>query len=148
MRQGAERESRLFRLLLASLDCTRCFRDPRSPLESRPGALSIIKWIWCSPRQPGCSRLQKPLYPAGVDQSCKMFKRAVVSGLGIIREAASGQFPHPEVIDQTLTANAFFTARFVRAIAPQQILFLSAFHKTFPPPPKFAVKHGLLFGML
>jgi len=67
------------------------------------------------------------LYPAFGYQFRKMFKRPVVGSFGVFRKTAGRQRPAVQMIGDTVAANSFSTARFIRAVAFIQIFFFFAF---------------------
>jgi len=50
------------------------------------------------------------------DQPCKMFKRAVISPFGIIRETAGRKLPAFQMITDTFTADSLTRTRIIAAI--------------------------------
>jgi hypothetical protein len=57
-----------------------------------------------------------------------MLKGTIKGGFSITGKTARWQLPHPQVIAETLAANALALTRFVGAITSLQILLLTAFH--------------------
>jgi hypothetical protein len=70
-----------------------------------------------------------------------MFERPVVRFLGILREAAGGQFPALEVVPDAFAAHPFAAARGVGAGTALKICCLFAFHGY---PPILRVKKALI----
>jgi hypothetical protein len=57
-----------------------------------------------------------------------MFKGSVEALLGVCGKTAGGQLPRAQVIGDTFAAYPLLPARLIAAVAPFEILFLSAFH--------------------
>lgn len=62
------------------------------------------------------------------DQTCKIFKRPVISSFCIIREATCRKLPVLQMIADTLTTYSFSGAGFITAIAMGKVLAFVAFH--------------------
>lgn len=79
------------------------------------------------------SIFQAILHFPGLDQTDKMLEGSVVGGLGGFCKAATRQLPHVQVIGNALAAGALSGTGLIGALAGSLVLFLEAFHGSFPP---------------